>query len=59
MRYVGEGSVMLHVIQHNTGISIARLAACKFCKSWLVYGTGPGQVLLQGHRILIVDEVCV
>jgi hypoxanthine phosphoribosyltransferase len=25
---------------------------------WLAYGTGPGQVLLQGHRILIVDEVC-
>ncbi|WIA14464.1 hypothetical protein OEZ85_002989 [Tetradesmus obliquus] len=24
---------------------------------WLAYGTGPGQVLLQGHRILIVDEV--
>jgi hypothetical protein len=26
---------------------------------WLAYGTGPGQVLLQGHRILIVDEVRV
>jgi hypothetical protein len=24
---------------------------------WLSYGTGPGQLLLQGHRILIVDEV--
>ncbi|KAF8063722.1 XPT1 [Scenedesmus sp. PABB004] len=24
---------------------------------WLSYGTGPGQVLLQGQRILIVDEV--
>eukprot|EP00878_Enallax_costatus_P024787 GHUV01026474.1.p1 GENE.GHUV01026474.1~~GHUV01026474.1.p1 ORF type:complete len:248 (+),score=73.76 GHUV01026474.1:917-1660(+) len=24
---------------------------------WLSYGTGPGQVQLQGHRILLVDEV--
>jgi hypothetical protein len=24
---------------------------------WLSYGTGPGQMLLQGHRLLIVDEV--
>lgn len=24
---------------------------------WLSYGTGPGQLLLQGHKILIVDEV--
>lgn len=24
---------------------------------WLSYGPGPGQVLLQGEKILIVDEV--
>jgi hypothetical protein len=24
---------------------------------WLSYGTGPGQLLVQGHKILIVDEV--
>jgi hypothetical protein len=24
---------------------------------WLSYGAGPGQMLLQGHRLLIVDEV--